>query len=185
MIKVGHNATTASLIQRNIINNIKKTVEASERLASGKRINRASDDPGQTGTLARLNASIGSMAEAITAGGQAKTLTQTADSGLNEINNLLSRVREIAVQGSSTTLTTGDRTTLQTEVDAYLTEIDNITKAIKYNNIKLLDGSTTKVTFLIGEDKDSTIDINLVVLPVPGPPNIIVGFTSNMFCCIF
>ena len=162
MIKVGHNATTTSYIQRNITNNIKKAVESSERLSSGKRINRASDDPGQTGTIARLNASIGSMAEAITTGGQAKTLTQTADSGLNEINNLLSRVRELAVQGSSSTLTTGDRTTLQTEVDAYLSEIDNITKAIKFNNIKLLDGSTTKVTFLIGEDKDSTIDISLV-----------------------
>ena len=162
MIKVGHNTTTTSYIQRNIINNIKKAVESSERLSSGKRINRASDDPGQTGTIARLNASIGSMAEAIITGGQAKTLTQTADSGLNEINNLLSRVRELAVQGSSSTLTTGDRTTLQTEVDAYLSEIDNITKAIKFNNIKLLDGSTTKVTFLIGEDKDSTIDISLV-----------------------
>ena len=162
MIKVGHNTTTTSYIQRNIINNIKKAVESSESLSSGKRINRASDDPGQTGTIARLNASIGSMAEAIITGGQAKTLTQTADSGLNEINNLLSRVRELAVQGSSSTLTTGDRTTLQTEVDAYLSEIDNITKAIKFNNIKLLDGSTTKVTFLIGEDKDSTIDISLV-----------------------
>ena len=88
-------------------------------------------------------------------------LTQSADSGLNEINNLLSRIRELAVQGGSSSLTSGDRTSLQTEVDAYLAEIDSISNSIKYNDIKLLDGSTKKVTFLIGEDKNDVLDIDL------------------------
>ena len=84
-----------------------------------------------------------------------------AESGLSEISNILNRIREIAVQASSSTLTTGDRTSLQTEVNSYLTEIDNITKVIKFKNIKLLDGTTPKVTFMIGTDKDSNFDINL------------------------
>ena len=53
------------------------------------------------------------------------------------LNNLLSRIREIAVQANSSTLTSGDRTSLQTEVDAYLSEINNITKSIKFNDLKL------------------------------------------------
>ena len=134
MFTVGQQTTTTSFIRKNIINNIKKTTEASERLSSGKRVNRASDDPGRVGEISRVKAGIGSISQAITTGGQAKTLTQAADSGLNEINNLLSRIRELAVQGSSSTLTSGDRTSLQTEVDAYLSEIDNITTTIKYNN---------------------------------------------------
>ncbi len=161
MFTVGQQTTTTSFIRKNIINNIKKTTEASERLSSGKRVIRASDDPGRVGEISRVKAGIGSISQAITTGGQAKTLTQAADSGLNEINNLLSRIRELAVQGSSSTLTSGDRTSLQTEVDAYLSEIDNITTTIKYNNLKLLDGSTAKVTFLIGESKNDTIDVNL------------------------
>ena len=57
------------------------------------------------------------------------------------------------MKASSSTLTSGDRTSLQTEVDAYLSEIDNITKSIKFNDLKLLDGSTKKVTFMIGDEK--------------------------------
>ena len=102
-----------------------------------------------------MNAKIGSVSEALRNASSAKSLTQVADSGLSEINNILSRIREIAVQASSTTLTSGDRTSLQTEVDAYLTEVDNITKTIKFNNLKLLDGSTSSVSFMIGEDTDS------------------------------
>ena len=99
MFTVGQQTTTTSFIRKNIINNIKKTTEASERLSSGKRVIRASDDPGRVGEISRVKAGIGSISQAITTGGQAKTLTQAADSGLNEINNLLSRIRELAVQG--------------------------------------------------------------------------------------
>ncbi len=162
MFLVGQHTTATQFIQNNLNNHIKRTTEASERLSSGKRINRASDSPGQIPTISRINSEIGSISEAIRTGAEAKTLTQTADSGLNEINNLLSRVRELAVQASGSTLTSGDRTSIQTEVDSYLTEIDNITTAITYNDIKLLDGTTTTVSFLIGTDKNGNIDISLV-----------------------
>ena len=103
-----------------------------------------------------------SLGQAISNGAQGKILTQTADGGLRSINNLLSRVRELAVQGGSTTLTTADRNTLQVEIDAYLTEIDSLTNIITFNAIKLLDGSSDKVSFLVGENKEDNISINLV-----------------------
>ena len=161
MFIVGHHDRSTSIIQKNLISSLKKTQESTERLSSGKRVNRSSDDPGNIGTISKLNAKIGSISEALKNASSAKSLSQIADSGLSEINNLLSRIREISVQASSSTLTSGDRTSLQTEVDAYLSEIDNITKSIKFNDLKLLDGSTKKVTFMIGDEKDSLLTINL------------------------
>ena len=161
MFIVGHHDRSTSIIQKNLISSLKRTQESTERLSSGKRVNKSSDDPGNIGTISKLNAKIGSISEALKNASSAKSLSQIADSGLSEINNLLSRIREIAVQANSSTLTSGDRTSLQTEVDAYLSEIDNITKSIKFNDLKLLDGSTKKVTFMIGDEKDSLLTINL------------------------
>ena len=127
MFIVGHHDRSTSIIQKNLISSLKRTQESTERLSSGKRVNKSSDDTGNTGTISKLNAKIGSISEALKNASSAKSLSQMADSGLSEINNLLSRIREIAVQANSSTLTSGDRTSLQTEVDAYLSEIDNIT----------------------------------------------------------
>ena len=161
MLNIG-NLTTSQFIQRNMSERIKEITQSTERLSSGKRVNRASDDPISIGPISRLNAKVLSLGKAISNGAEGIIVTQTADSGLSSINNLLSRVRELAVQGASTTLTTADRNTLQVEIDAYLTEIDSLTKLITFNTIKLLDGSTDKVQFLVGENKDDNITINLV-----------------------
>ncbi len=156
------NSTSSQFIQRNMSQQIKEITQSTERLSSGKRVNRASDDPASVGPISRLNAQVLSLGKAISNGAEGKILTQTADGGLSSINNLLSRVRELVVQGGSTTLTTADRNTLQVEIDAYLTEIDSLTNIIKFNTIKLLNGSTDKLQFLLGENKDDNITINLV-----------------------
>jgi flagellin len=143
-------------------NQIREITKSTERLSSGKRVNTASDDPSAIGPISRINAQVLSIGKAISNGAEGKILSQTADSGLSSINNLLSRIRELAVQGGSTTLTTADRNTLQVEIDAYLTEIDSLTNIVRFNTIKLLDGSTDKVSFLVGESKDENISINLV-----------------------
>ena len=161
MLNIG-NLTASQFIQRNMSNQIKEITESTQRLSSGKRVNSASDDPSSIGPISRLNAQVLSLGKAISNGAEGKILSQTADSGLSSINNLLARVRELAVQGGSTTLTTADRNTLQVEIDAYLTEIDSLTKLINFNTIKLLDGSSDSVSFLVGENKDDNISINLV-----------------------
>ena len=161
MFNIG-NLSASQFIQRNMANQIKEITESTERLSSGKRINNASDDPSSIGPISRLNAQILSLEEAISNGGEGKLLTQTADSGLSSINNILARIRELAVQGGSTTLTTADRNTLQVEINSYLTEIDSLTGMIKFNTIKLLDGSTNNVSFLIGQNKDDIVSIDLV-----------------------
>ena len=152
MLNIG-NLTASHFIQRNMSNQIKEITEATERLSSGKRVNRASDDPASVSPISRLNTEILSIAKAISNGAEGKILTQTAEGGLSSINNLLARIREIAVQGGSSTLTTADRNTLQVEIDSYLAEIDALTNLVKFNDIKLLDGSTDKVKFLVGQNQ--------------------------------
>ena len=161
MLSIG-NLSSSHFIQRQLSNQINEVSKATERLSSGKRINRASDDPASIGKISQLGAQVASLTKAIQNGAEAKLLTQSADSGLNEINNLLSRIRELAVQGGSSTLTSADRATLQVEVDAYLKEIDALTNVTKYNSIKLLDGTTNKVSFMIGENIDALFNINLI-----------------------
>ena len=94
MLNIG-NLTTSQFIQRNMTNQIKEITETTERLSSGKRINRASDDPASLGPISRLNAQVLSLGEAISNGAEGKILTQTADSGLSSINNLLAFSNEM------------------------------------------------------------------------------------------
>ena len=160
MFGIGNYSTT-QFIQKNMFNQMKEITQSTQRISSGKRVNAASDDPGSIGPISRLGAQISSIYKALQNGSDGKILSQTADGALKEINNLLSRVREIAVQGSSALLTSADRSSLQVEVDAYLAEIDSLAKITNFNAIKLLDGSTSKVTFMVGETKESNLDISL------------------------
>ena len=161
MLSISNNLTT-KYIQKYLSNNITEISKSTERLSSGKRVNRASDDPSVLGPIARLDTQILSIGKAIQSGAEGKLLSQTADGGLSVINNLLARIRELAVQGGNSTLTTADRTSLQVEIDAYLAEIDSLTKLVKFNSTTLLDGTLGTVSFLVGEGKDSSISINLV-----------------------
>ena len=161
MISIGSYSTT-QFIQKNLLSQVKEITQATERLSSGKRVNKASDDPSSIGPISRLNAKISSISQGIQNGAEGKLLTQTAEGGLSVINNLLSRIRELAVQGSSSTLTTADRSTLQVEIDAYLDEIDALTATVKFNAVNLLDGSISKVSYNIGEDKNGILNIDLV-----------------------
>ena len=125
MLKIG-NLTASQFIQRNMTNQIKEITESTQRLFSGKRVNSASDDPSSIGPISRLNAQVLSLGKAISNGAEGKILTQTADSGLSSINNLLARVRELAVQGGSTTLTTADRNIDQGRLPFYIDHLLHI-----------------------------------------------------------
>ncbi len=156
------NSSNSQNIQRNLTDQIKKITEASERLSSGKRVNSAADDPGLIVSISKLNAKISSISQGLINGFQAISLTQSAESGLSEINDLLSMIRALAVEGTDSTLTDADRTTLQVEIDAYLKEIDTITTSTKFDNIILLDGSTATAKFTIGDNENSPLSIELV-----------------------
>ncbi len=78
------------------------------------------------------------------------SLVQTAEGSLNEVSNILVRMRELAVQANNGTVSDNDRTTLNEEFTSLVNEVNRIAKSTEFNNIKLLDGSSTNLNFQIG-----------------------------------
>ena len=88
-------------------------------------------------------------------------MTQTAEGALGEMENILQRVRELAVQASNSTLSQNDRDQIQAEVTQLTNEIDNIASTTHFNNIKLLNGDNANVTFQIGINEENALSVAL------------------------
>jgi flagellin len=127
---------------RNLNNNVINVSRATERLASGLRINRASDDAAGLAISEKMRSQIRGLSQAIRNAKDGISLIQTAEGGLNETHAILQRIRELAVQSSNGTYKDElDRQAIQLEVDALLLEIDRIAHSTEFNKKKLLDGS--------------------------------------------
>jgi flagellin len=135
--------------QRMLTANSEKVGKAMEKLSSGYRINRAADDAAGLAISEKLRGQINGLAQANRNAGDAISLVQTGEGALNEVHSMLQRVRELAVQYKNGTLSTSDRTAIQSEVDQLKSEIDRIGTDTEFNGIKLLNGTGT-VSFQIG-----------------------------------
>jgi len=133
-----------------------------QRMASGLRIATASDDPAGLGISERMRAQLKSLAQAARNGQDGISLVQTAEGALVEVNNNLTRMRELAVEAANGTLNTGDRVTLDAEFQALIAEIDRIADTTKFNGIDLLNTSTGSIDIQIGTEAGETIRIDLV-----------------------
>jgi flagellin len=117
-------------------------MEASmERLSSGKRINSASDDAAGVAISSRLSAEIRGTNQSVRNALDAQALLDTAEGSHKEIENVLQRMREIAVQSANDTNNSQDRLNLQTEMNAMIKEIDRISHATTWAGTTLLDGA--------------------------------------------
>jgi len=121
--------------------NSKLVQKASERLASGLRINRAADDAAGLAISEKMRAQIAGLNQAIRNANDGISLIQTGEGALDEVHAMLKRLKELAVQAANGTYTDEERGHMQIEVDALLAEMDRISKATDFNGIKLLDGS--------------------------------------------
>src|SRR3954462_10832126 len=122
-----------------------------EKLSSGYRINRASDDAAGLAISEKLRGQIGGLAQAGRNAQDAVSLVQTAEGALTEVHTMLQRVRELAVQYKNGTLSTNDRTAIQSEVNQLASEIERIGSAVEFNGISLLS-TTGTLTFQVGSD---------------------------------
>jgi len=111
-----------------------------ERLASGLRINRAADDAAGLSVREGMRAEISGLKVNVTNAEQASNLLQVAEGSLNEVNAILVRMRELAVQSSSSTVTDQNRESIQAEFSQLSQEIDRIAQATVYNDQTLLTG---------------------------------------------
>ncbi|MCE5251195.1 flagellin [bacterium] len=136
-----------------------------ERLSSGLRINRAADDSAGLAISQRLRSQVEGLKMASQNAEQAKNVVQTAEGYLNEIHNMLGRMRELAVQASSDTVDDTNRSSLHAEFSSLRNEITRIAGAAEYNSQKLLDGSFNK-TFQIGPNNTSNDSLTFQIAAV-------------------
>ncbi len=126
------------------------------RLSSGFRINDASDDAAGLGIVKSMNAQVRSAAVAERNTNDGISMVQTADGGAEQLHEIMTRMRELAVQASNGSLATNDYTNLDTEYQANLSEIDRIATSTQYNGISLLSGSAATKNFQVGIGTAST-----------------------------
>jgi flagellin len=136
--------------QRNLWGNEMALDSSLEKLSSGYRITKAGDDAAGLGISSNLGAQIRSYNQAARNASDAISLVQTAESALNEQTNILTRLRELAMQSASDGIGDTERGYIQTEVDAQTTEIDRIASTAEYNGQMLLDGNVTTLDFQVG-----------------------------------
>jgi flagellin len=127
-----------------------------EKLSSGLRINRASDDAAGLSISENLRGQVRGLAQAERNAQDGISLINTAEGALNEIHSILQRMRELSVQAANGTLTSSDRASVDTEVQALLSEIDNITSYTKFNGMSLLDAAYD-FTFQVGANNGQTL----------------------------
>ena len=122
---------------------------AMARLSSGKRINSAKDDAAGLAIASSMTSSIRGMTVAIRNANDGISLSQTAEGALGEAQNMLQRIRELAVQAANGTYQNSDRANLQTEVAALQAQLTNIVTATKFNGNTLFSAAATGTSFSI------------------------------------
>lgn len=111
-----------------------------ERLSTGSRINRASDDAAGLAIATSMTSQIRGMNQAVRNSNDGIAMLQTAEGALDEVTNMMQRIRELAVQAGSDTYAEADRDNIQLEVDALTEQIANIIDNTTFNGLELFDG---------------------------------------------
>ena len=138
---------------------------AMERLSTGTRINSAKDDAAGLAIATSMTAQVRGMNQAIRNSNDGIALAQTAEGALNEVTNMLQRVRELGVQAASGTYDDAtDRVYMQAEVDELTAQIDQVITNSEFNGVVLFDGSTATVTVQTGANAADTVDLTMTDL---------------------
>lgn len=132
-----------------------------ERLSTGKRISRAADDAAGLGAAEKLHAASTSATVAARNVNDGISIISVAEGAASEVGSILTRMRELAVQGASDTLSASDRTYVQDEFIALSAEVDRIANVTEYNGTKLADGSTTTMNVQVGIQ--ATVDDQIAI----------------------
>ena len=148
----------ASVAQAALMRNDRALNTAMEQLSTGKKINTAGDNAAGLAISTRMTSQIRGLSAAIGNANDAISMVNTAEGALDEITNMLQRMRELAVQAGTGTTDSADRTYLNSEFVALRTEIDRIVDNTQWNGRNILDGSAgasagkSAVAFQIGQD---------------------------------
>ncbi len=157
------NTNVSSLTAQRNLNSTQGSMQtALERLSSGLRINSAKDDAAGLAIAERMNGQVKGMNVAIRNANDAISLAQVAEGGLNEIGNMMQRMRELAVQSANGTNSTGDRANLNAEFVALDTDIARIAGVTQFNGLSIIDstGDAGAITFQVGANSGEVLVVD-------------------------
>ena len=139
----------------------KKQAKSTEKLSSGYKINRAADDAAGLAISEKMRRQIRGLTQASANAQDGISCVQTAEGALNEVHDMLQRINELAVKGETATLTSTDRSYIQTEVQQLMSEIDRVQSTTTFNEQNLLDGSFTGKALQVGAEAGQHISITI------------------------
>ncbi|WP_145841893.1 flagellin [Denitratisoma sp. DHT3] len=156
------NTNMASLnSQRNLNTSQGALATSLQRLSSGLRINSAKDDAAGMAISDRMSSMVRGLNQATRNANDGISLAQVAEGALSETNNILQRIRELAIQSANATNSASDRLALQSEVNQLISELDRIASTTSFNGLKLLDGNFVAQNFQVGAEANQTISVSM------------------------
>lgn len=135
--------------------------EAMERLSSGLRINSAKDDAAGLAISTGMRSQINGINQAVRNSNDGISMAQTAEGSMDEMTNILQRMRELAVQAANDTNSAENKASIQEEVDQLYTELDRIANTTQFNGTNLLDGSNASTTLQIGANSGESLTFSI------------------------
>ncbi len=139
----------------------KAQAKSTEKLSSGYKINRAADDAAGLSISEKMRRQIRGLTQASANAQDGISCVQTAEGALNEVQDMLQRMNELAVKGENGTLTSTDRSYIQAEVKQLMSEIDRVQSTTTFNEQSLLDGSFSNKGLQVGAESGQHIAISI------------------------
>lgn len=156
------NTNVASMAaQKNLGANQKSLQVSFNRLSSGLRVNSAADDAAGLAVSESMKSQIRSYSVAERNAADGISMAQTAEGALGEVHSVLGRMRELSMQASNGTLTTSDRSQIDTEFSLLKDEITRIQGSAKFNGVAVVGAATSATTFQVGLNDDATDQITV------------------------
>ena len=168
---ISTNLAANSAIRYLNINSANQTSSLS-KLASGSRISQASDDAAGLAISTRISSDVTALTQAATNASHGISVLQTADGGAANITDILQRMKSLASQSASGTVTDTERVYIDAEFSQLIDEVDGIATSTRYNGSSLLDGSSdfsdAGVSVVVGSDAADTIQVAIATLTATG-----------------
>jgi flagellin len=159
------NTNIASInAQRNTAQVTARLARNYQRLSTGLRIATAADDAAGLAISERLRSQVRSLGQASRNANDGISLVQVGEGALNEVSNILTRLRELTIQSANGATSGNDKNTIKEEFDALVSEVNRISQSTEFNGVRLLDGSSSTVSFQVGINSAAGIDTLSVTL---------------------
>ena len=141
----------------------KTQAKSTEKLSSGYKVNRAADDAAGLAISEKMRRQVRGLTQASLNAQDGISAVQTAEGALNEVHDMLQRMNELAVKASNGTNQTEDRSYIQLEIDALVSEIDRVQQTTTFNERKLLTGFFSSVNLWVGAETASANGIKVTI----------------------